>query len=419
MKAGRPRVPVVLVALLAASLGAGAGAYKRWAAHARPAQAEAIPGQQAPVASANAAAAPSFVSRAPEPQGPARSFRGDRTRRHRTPFLLPRESPRARFTWDAGGPIEAMPAITKEGDVIVASLSGRVARLSPEGKVAWTADLGERIYSSPLVLGDAVVLGSDAKRVVALALATGKTRWQLDVDGECDTAAAETPDGAMVIAAGRVLYGLRADGAVRFRLKLPRKIYASPAVADDGAIYVGAQDKKLYAVSPRGAVAWSRDLGGDVDCAPAIGDDGAVFAASDAGRVVAFDGQGNEKWRANVGGFVRGGLTVSRSGAAIVGTYGPGPRVVALDGTSGEERWSFRIQGTGAAEFGVHGAPLEDPEGRLYFGAHDDAVYALDAGGRLLWTFRAKGDVDAPITAGPGGVLYAGSDDGHLYALYP
>jgi outer membrane protein assembly factor BamB len=418
VSAGRPRVPVVFVALLAATAGAGAGAYKRWAAHARHVQSEAggpaIPKQDAPSASASAA----FVSRAPEPQGPARSFRGDRARRHRTPFLLPRETPRTRFTWDAGGPIEAMPAITKEGDLVVASLSGRVARLSPEGKVAWTADLGERIYSSPLVLGESVVLGSDAKRVVALALATGKTRWQLDVDGECDTAAAETPDGAIVIAAGRVLYGLRADGAVRFRLKLPRKIYASPAIADDGTIYVGAQDKKLYAVSARGAVTWSRELGGDVDCAPAIGDDGTVFAASDAGRVVAFDAQGNEKWRANVGGFVRGGLTVSRSGAVIAGTYGPGPRVVALDGASGEERWSFRIQGTGAPEFGIHGSPLEDPEGRLYFGAHDDTVYALDAGGRLLWTFRAGGDVDAPITAGPGGVLYAGSDDGKLYALY-
>ena len=52
-------------------------------------------------------------------------------------------------------------------------------------------------------------------------------------------AAAETPEGALVIAAGRVLYGLRADGAVRFRLKLPRKIYASPTVADDGTIEIG------------------------------------------------------------------------------------------------------------------------------------------------------------------------------------
>jgi outer membrane protein assembly factor BamB len=344
-------------------------------------------------------------------------FRGDRARRHRAAFVGPRE-PRVRFVYDAGGAIEAMPALTPEGDVLVASLSGKVARLTPAGAVVWTADLGERIYASPLVLHDAALLGSDARRVVALALGTGKTRWQLDVDGEADTAPAEAPDGSIVLAAGRVLYGLHASGAVRFRLKLPRKIYASPAIADDGTIYVGAQDHRLYAVTPQGTVRWSRDLGGDVDCAPAIGDDGTVYAGSDAGQVVAFDAQGGERWRAAVGGFVRGGLTVSRGGAVLAGTYGPAPRVVALDGATGAERWSHGIQGTGAAEFGIHGAPLEDLEGNLFFGAQDDAVRALDPGGRLLWTFPTRGDADAPLALGPGGVLYAGSDDGHLYALY-
>ena len=311
-----------------------------------------------------------------------------------------------------------MPAITPDGDIVVASLSGKVARLSPAGAVVWAADLGDRVYASPLILGDAVMVGSDARRFVALALATGKTRWRLDVRGEADTGAADAPDGGVVFAAGRVLHGVRPDGAVRFRLELPRKIYAAPAIADDGTIYVGAQDHRLYAVTPGGAVAWSRDLEGDVDCAPAVGDDGTVYAASDAGIVAAFDPQGHERWRAQVGGFVRGGLTVSRSGAVIVGTYGPAPRVVVLEGATGAERWSFHVQGTGAAEFGVHGAPLEDREGTLYFGSQDDSVYALDAGGGLLWTFPTHGDVDAPIAIGPGGALYVGSDDGHLYALY-
>ncbi len=355
---------------------------------------------------------------APAPTEPSHTFRGDRARRHRSAFAGPAATPSVRFSWDAGGPVEAMPALTKEGDVVVASLSGRVARLTPAGTVAWTVELGERVYASPLVLGDAVLLGSDAKRVIALSLATGKKRWELDVDGEADSAPAETPEGGLVVAAGRVLYGLRADGAVLFRLKVPRKIYASPAVADDGTVYVGAQDHRLYAASSRGTVLWSRDLGADVDCAPTVGDDGTVYAASDAGLVAAFDPQGNERWRTSVGGFVRGGLTVSRSGAILAGTYGPAPRVVALDAATGAERWSFAVQGTGALEFGIHGAPLEDPAGNLYFGAQDDSVYALDPAGHLRWAFATHGDVDAPLLVGPDGVLYAGSDDGHLYALY-
>ena len=279
----RPRVPPVLVALLAASVTAGAGAWKRW--RAPPAldttPAAAFAGVAArPTASVSAVFAPT----APAPTEPGRAFRGDRARRHRSAFVGPRAAPSVRFTFDAGGPIEAMPAITSDGDVVVASLSGKVTRLGAAGAVVWTADLGERVYASPLIVGESVFLGSDARRFVALSLATGKTRWQLDADGEADTALAEAPGGALVGAAGRVLHGLRADGSVRFRLKLARKIYASPAIGDDGTIYVGAQDKKLHAIAGDGAHRWSRDLGGDVDCAPAIGDDGTIYVGSDVRR---------------------------------------------------------------------------------------------------------------------------------------
>lgn len=413
------RLPPILVALLAASISAGAGAWKRWSQH-RAAPQSTFPSSvpAATAAPSGAAPSPTFTPAAPAPTGPSRSFRGDRARRHRSAFTGPRETPKARFTWEAGGPIEAAPALTSEGDVIVASLSGKVTRLTPNGAVVWSADLGERIYASPLIAGESVILGSDARRFVSLSLATGKTRWQLDAGGEVDTAPAEAPGGGVIAAAGRVLHGIRADGSVRFRLKLPRKIYASPAVADDGTAYVGAQDHKLHAVSTEGKVLWSRDLGGDVDCAPALGDDGTIFAASDAGHVFAFDPRGNERWRTNVGGFVRGGLTVGRAGIVLAGTYGPGPRIVALDAATGAERWTFRVQGTGAPEFGIHGAPLEDAEGKLFFGAQDDSVYALDSAGKLLWTFPTRGDVDAPMVLGPSGVLYVGSDDGRLYALH-
>jgi outer membrane protein assembly factor BamB len=148
-----------------------------------------------------------------------------------------------------------MPAVAPDGDVVVASLSGRVARLSPEGAERWSVELGDRAYASPLLTRDVVIVGSDAKKVLALTAGNGRKRWELDVDGEADTAPADTPDGDIVVAAGPILYRLRADGTVRFRVKVPKKIYGSPAVADDGTVYFGAQDHKLYAVSSAGVVA--------------------------------------------------------------------------------------------------------------------------------------------------------------------
>ncbi|MCY3913282.1 MAG: PQQ-binding-like beta-propeller repeat protein [Chloroflexi bacterium] len=55
--------------------------------------------------------------------------------------------------------------------------------------------------------------------------------------------------------------------------------------------------------------------------------------------------------------------------------------------------------------------------GVLYAGSDDAHVYALDAGtGELRWSFTTGGAVRSSPTVADG-VVYAGSDDGHLYAL--
>jgi outer membrane protein assembly factor BamB len=80
-------------------------------------------------------------------------------------------------------------------------------------------------------------------------------------------------------------------------------------------------------------------------------------------------------------------------------------------------RFRFPVSGTGASEFGIHGGPVEDAAGRLYFGAQDDHAYCLTSEGALVWKLRTGGDVDAPLVITPKGLLLVGSDDGKLYAV--
>ncbi len=56
-------------------------------------------------------------------------------------------------------------------------------------------------------------------------------------------------------------------------------------------------------------------------------------------------------------------------------------------------------------------------EGRVFFGASDGAIYAIDASsGALRWRFATGGAVDSsPAVAR--GIVYAASRDGHLYAV--
>ena len=46
---------------------------------------------------------------------------------------------------------------------------------------------------------------------------------------------------------------------------------------------IGSQDDRLYAIEPDGKLRWSVLLGGDVDSTPAIAADGAIYVGSDDG----------------------------------------------------------------------------------------------------------------------------------------
>lgn len=320
------------------------------------------------------------------------------------------------WAYDAGGPIAAAPVVA--GDlVVVASLSGRVAALTRSGEPRWSIELGERIYASPMVRGDELFVGVDAGSFVTLSASTGARRGRLAIKGDADTSPAPTPGGGLVFAAGSALFALRADGSVAFRHRVARKIFSSPAVADDGAIVFGSQGDALHALGPDGTPRFTVAVGADADASPAIGDDGTIYAGTDAGEVWAIGADGVVRWRAQLGGFVRGPLGVARSGRVLASTYGPAPAVFALDPRDGLTRWRFGVRGTGAREFGVHGAPLEDAAGSLIFGAQDDHVYALDGEGNLRWRLALGGDVDATLALADDGELYAGCEDGKLYAL--
>lgn len=339
----------------------------------------------------------------------------DPRRSNRSPHRAPRR-PRVVWTFPMGAPIAAAPAVA-DGLVIVSSLGGKVAAVSLDGKERWSRDLEERIYGAPLVQGDVVRVGVDKGKLVTLDARTGKVKATLEVDGDADTAPAPTPDGGFVFTAGRVAYGARRDGTVRWRYKHRRKLYAAPAVGDDGVAYFGAQGGAVLAIAPDGELRWKAALGSDADAGLSVGEDGAILAGTDGGEVVALAPQdGAIRWRAAVGGFVRGALAVARDGAVLASSYGPTPAVVALDGRSGAELWRFAVRGTGAREFGVHGAPLEDAEGTLIFGAQDDILHALTPEGLPRWKLQLGGDIDGTAVLTEE-FLLVGCGDGNLYAL--
>jgi outer membrane protein assembly factor BamB len=353
--------------------------------------------------------------------GNAAMLHGDPRHTHRSAGRATTTAPAVDWTRDVGGPVEAqVTASPDEQTLYAASLGGALTALARDkGTVRWTLALGDRVYAAPCIADDGTIyVGSDAKKFDAVS-PDGKVKWSLDTDGDADTGAAIAIDGSVVFAAGRTVYDVTPGGFVRWRFAAKRKVFGAPALGTTGRVFAGSQDHHVYALAPDGRLVWSVDLGADVDGAPAIDDHGSVFVGTDGDEIVRLDpDDGRVVWRTNVGGYVRGTLSVARNGDVLAGVYGPKPRAVRLL-PGGQIRGDFPIQGTGARDFGVHGGALEDAMGTLVFGAQDDAVYAVDAHGRLLWRFSTGGDVDAPATLLGDGTLVIGSDDGMVTAFRP
>lgn len=318
------------------------------------------------------------------------------------------------------GPVVAQVTTSAdEGTLYVATLAGDIIALSrTDGARRWTRHLGERAYATPLVTDDRVWVGTDAKKLVALDPASGSIVFTLETTGEVDTAPALAPNGLVVVAAGPEVLAVRRGGDIAWRHATRKKIFTAPAISATGVVIVGGQDHGVHAITPEGNVTWTTDLGADVDGGPVIGDDGAIYVGTDAGEVVRLDEAGAVTWRAGVGGFVRGSLALARNGDVLAGTYGPVPRVVRV-GADGFVRGAFAIPGTGAKEFGIHGGPLEDVDGTLFFGTQDDAAYALGRDGAVRWRFPTGADVDAPLTLLADGGLVVPSEDGTVTLLVP
>ena len=93
---------------------------------------------------------------------------------------------------------------------------------------------------------------------------------------------------------------------------------------------------------------------------------------------------------------------------------------MALDGSSGEEKWSFRTGPSGGWTSPTIAG--EEVDRTVYVGTEDDQnyLYAVDgATGARKWRVKTGGWLYSSPAVGANGMVYVGSADGLLYAISP
>ena len=207
----------------------------------------------------------------------------------------------------------------------------------------------------------------------------------------------------------------------------------------DGTLYIGSDKGTLYALDGQlGALKWNFQTIEKISGAPAVGMDGTVYVCalnSDKTKSVtyALNGfTGSQRWAAPHASQSAPSAAIGRDGSVFVTGVAPPvttngvsvpERAVAwpLDGHTGAQKWERWLE-PGSA--GVTAVSI-DAVAILYVQA-ERSMTAEGAGklsalepltGSILWEFVTNGSSNSIPAIGADGTVYAGSDDGRVYAI--
>ena len=304
--------------------------------------------------------------------------------------------------------------------------------------------------------------------------------WSFKTDkGIFSTPVIGSNGNVLIGSADRIFYALDADkGTEKWRFATGEIIDSAAAVAADGTILVPSGDGKVYALTSEGKQVWSftaHNMQGEPDqhqgthCGlgpvvggPSnwfegnviIGPNGRIWAGNDNYRMYGLSSSGQEEvnfftsffygsvWSAAVtladGSAIFGSMNtnlyrISANGDCIWNTflglmisgtpalandmktvYCPSwnGSLYAVDVDSGQKLWKVDTR-----ELIAYSSPAVAEDGTVYFGGSDGSLYAVSAGGEVLWTYDTVDPIRSSIALSGDGVLLFGAGDGQIYAI--
>jgi len=223
-----------------------------------------------------------------------------------------------------GKPTDVTAPVYSEGKVFFAFLNGDLVAVdAKDGHQVWHRNLGSRLESSPMAVGDTLYIGTDETNVVALKTKDGSIRWQFNSPGAIK-ASPSFHDGRLYVAdyQGAMFCLDAASGKPIWRTNTTKVapfgeggFYSSPAIGF-GRVYAARDDGTVFAFDEKsGKVSWSFPTGDYVYGSPAIGQvpgtPPSLYIGSENGRFFALHAlSGKRRWHYDVGGPVPGTATL-------------------------------------------------------------------------------------------------------------
>jgi outer membrane protein assembly factor BamB len=223
-------------------------------------------------------------------------------------------------------------------------------------------------------------------------------------------------EGIIYFGSGNNLHALFPDGSLKWVFNTNSLIWSSPAIADDGTIYIGDYDGNLFALNPNGTLKWQFDTignGNSISSSPVIGKNGTIYFGTMGysnmyHRVYSIYPNGSEKWHYETGDFITSDPAIGDDGTIYIGSA---DKYLYAMNPNGTLKWRYKTGGW------VKAHPSIADDGTIYFGSFDGYLYALYPNGTLKWRQNGMGSMCETATIAMDGTIYF--DGGDLFALYP
>lgn len=269
----------------------------------------------------------------------------------------------------------------------------------------------------------------------------GTLKWVFEAKGAIESSPVIDKNGVIYFGAhDGYLYALDPDGTLKWtfdagppvyddRWNVAKSIMATPAIAEEGTIYIYSSANYLFAVNPDGTEKWRFPIkwGNDFWSSPTIGKDGTIYIGSARaendpkyrGGFFAINPDGTEKWFFEDSSGITSTAAIGSDGTIYIGGNDLRPEggntgnLLALD-PNGKLIWKFKIENW------MESSPAIGKDGTIYLGTGREArFYALNPNGRVKWQFQADTGTSAVPAIGKDGTIFAGAWDTYMYALHP
>lgn len=207
----------------------------------------------------------------------------------------------------------------------------------------------------------------------------GTLKWKYKTDGSILSSPAIGQDGTVYITSmDSCLYAFSPEGDLKWRFKTDGQIAASPSIGADGTVYINPWDVYTYAITPEGKLKWKCKTY-YTPSSPAIGYDGTLYVAADDGHFYAITPEGKLKWQSKL---VVGGETWFPPAIGLDGTLYVSVRnvIYAVD-TLGNLKWSFEVPGSWSLT--IISSMAIDGEGNICFCTDGGSFCVITPQGKL------------------------------------